>query len=57
MGGGMGGNFGNTKGSRRIHISKDKGTALKSISNLPEPIQKSAKSFLNVVPTNTINIL
>ena len=45
MGGGMGGNFGNTKGSRRIHISKDKGTALKSISNLPEPIQKSAKSF------------
>lgn len=46
MGGGRGGNFGNTKGGRVIQVSTSKSDALKNISSLPYDVQKPAKSFI-----------
>ena len=55
MGTGAGGNFGNTKGSRTIHSASKKSTALASVVNLPEPIQKGVKSFFKGSSNNYTN--
>lgn len=45
MGGGAGGNFGGTKGSRNLFSGSKKSTALGEVKHLPANIQKSVKSF------------
>jgi hypothetical protein len=45
MGAGSGGNFGNSAGSKNIYTGYKKSDALSNVKNLPNSIQKSAKSF------------
>ena len=55
MGGGAGGNFGNTYGRRTIYNGPTKSAALKNVNQLPQNIRKSTKSFFKGSSNNYNN--
>ena len=55
MGAGKAGDFGRTKGSRSLYTGTSKSSALKSISKLPQIIQKSVKAFFKGSSNNYNN--
>ncbi len=55
MGAGYHGGFGGTRGANTIYQGTSKSDALKSVSSLPQPIQKGAKSFFKGSSNNYNN--